>query len=109
MWFQQEIEVKFLKYFLAFFGLPARTSFLWIVANMIGLAYGGAILIEEARKNNISHKDAVLFNTHVALSHSMLEDTIIFVAIGVGAGWLILPRLTLAIVAVWIQRLIQSK
>ena len=95
--------------FIKFFGLNTSTSFLWIVANMIGLAYGGAILIEEARKNNISHKDAVLFNTHVALSHSMLEDTIIFVAIGVGAGWLILPRLTLAIVAVWTQRLIQSK
>ncbi|MBQ2133261.1 MAG: nucleoside recognition protein, partial [Bacteroidales bacterium] len=29
---------RFLKYFLAFFGLPARTSFLWIVANTLGLA-----------------------------------------------------------------------
>lgn len=95
-----------LRPFMKLFGLDCSTSFLWIIANMIGLAYGGAVLINEAQKNNVTHKDAVLFNTHIALSHSLLEDTFIFIAIGVGAGWLILPRMCLAIIAVWIQRFI---
>ena len=90
--------------FMKLFGLDRSTSFLWIVANMIGLAYGGAVLINEAQKNNVTPKDAVLFNTHIALSHSLLEDTLIFVAIGVGVGWLIIPRMCFAIIAVWIHR-----
>jgi hypothetical protein len=36
----------------------------------------------------------------------MLEDTLIFVSIGLPALWVMLPRIVLAIAAVWIQRLI---
>jgi len=85
-------------------GLPANTSFLWIVANVVGLAYGSAVLIEHRKENKISAKDADLLNHHIALSHSLLEDTALYVAIGVGLGWITLPRIALAAVAVWMTR-----
>jgi spore maturation protein SpmB len=85
-------------------GLPANTAFLWIVANVVGLAYGSAILIEHRKENKISTRDADLLNHHIALSHSLLEDTALFVAIGVGIGWITLPRIGLAIIAVWMVR-----
>jgi len=85
-------------------GLPANTAFLWIVANVVGLAYGSAILIEHRKENKISAKDADLLNHHIALSHSLLEDTALFVAIGVSLGWIILPRIALAAIAVWTAR-----
>lgn len=86
------------------FGLSAESSFLWFVAQTLGLTYGSAVIIEEVERNEISHYDANLLNYHIAINHSLLEDTLLFVAIGVPAGWMIAPRLVLAIVVVWVVR-----
>lgn len=90
---------------MKFFGLSTNCSFLWIVMNSLGLAYGGAILIAEYESGEISPRDAQLLNSHVALSHSLLEDTLLFAAIGIGALWLFVPRLILSFIAVWCERL----
>lgn len=87
------------------FGLPRETSFLWIVLNTLGLAYGGGVLIAELSEGQIKPRAASMLNTHVAITHSLLEDTLIFVAIGLPALWLIVPRAILSIGAVWGQRL----
>ena len=87
-------------------GLSANTGFLWIVAYVVGLAYGAAILIEHRKENKISAHDADLLNYHIGLSHSHLEDTSLFWAIGAGLIWITLPRIVLAIIAVWIVRMI---
>ena len=89
---------------LRLFGLPANTAFLWIVANIVGLGYGAAILIEHRKENKISAEDADLLNHHIAISHSLLEDTALYLAIGVGLGWITLPRIALAVIAVWIVK-----
>lgn len=98
-----------LKPVMKLFGLPYPVTFLWIVANTLGLAYGGAVMIAEADKGELDPEDIGLLNTHIALSHSMLEDTILFAVLGVGVGWLILPRLTLAVAAVWVKRLLGDR
>ena len=90
---------------MAVFGLPRSTSFLWIISNVVGLTYGGAALVDEIRRGAISREDSRLLNAHVAISHSLLEDTAIFYSIGVGLFWLLVPRIILAICTVWIIRL----
>lgn len=87
-------------------GLPHQTSFLWVVMNTLGLAYGGSVLISEIERGEITPRNASLLNTHIALSHSIVEDTFLFAALGIGLGWLLVPRLLLAIAAVWCQRLL---
>lgn len=87
------------------FGLSKNSSFLWIVLNTLGLAYGGAVLINEVQSQEISTPDAKLLNTHAAINHSLLEDTILFAAMGLSVFWLIVPRVVLAIVAVWGEKL----
>ena len=79
---------KFLKYPLAFFGLPARTSFLWIVANTLGLAYGAAVMMEEVESGKVSNRDVNLLNTHISISHSNFED--LFLLSAMGAVWYVL-------------------
>jgi hypothetical protein len=82
-------------------GLSERTSFQWIIANVVGLAYGSAIMIEQVNSGSLPFEDADLLNHHIAISHSLLEDTLLFVAIGVSAPWIIFPRIVLAIFSVW--------
>ena len=82
-------------------GLPRRTAFLWIVANTLGLAYGAAVILAEAQPGRIGKDDARLLNLSIAICHSLLEDTLLFVAIGAWALWITAPRVALAALAVW--------
>ncbi len=86
------------------FGLPRSTTLSWVVANLIGLAYGSAIMIDESEKGRMNRQDADLLNHHVSLSHSQLEDPLLFLTLGYAIHWLIWPRLIIAFVAVWLRR-----
>jgi hypothetical protein len=99
---------KYLSSFFApvmkLFGLSREVSFLWMTANTLGLAYGSAVLIKSSKEGAVQRRDADLLNHHIALSHSLLEDTILFAALGVGVFWLTVPRLLFAAAAVWLKR-----
>jgi hypothetical protein len=86
------------------FGLPGSTTLSWVVANLIGLAYGSAIMIQESEKGRMSREDADLLNHHVSLSHSQLEDPLLFLTLGYAIHWLIWPRIIIAMAAVWLRK-----
>jgi spore maturation protein SpmB len=90
--------------FLRIMGLPQQTSFLWLVANTLGLSYGSAIMISESAEGHLTREDADLLNHHIAVSHSQFEDTLLFAAMGFSIPWLIFPRFLLAVVVVWLRR-----
>jgi hypothetical protein len=96
---------KFLKPPLALFGLPAKTSFLWIVANILGLAYGAAVMIEEINAGKVEKREIDLLNTHISISHSNFEDLILFSSVGGIWYVLLLTRWAGSFVLVWGQRL----
>jgi hypothetical protein len=87
------------------FGLPGEASFLWIVINVVGYAYGAGIIQGQVSDGKIKPQDADLFNHHAGVCHSLVEDTILFCAVGVPFFWITVPRLVLAFLAVWIERL----
>lgn len=99
------VVAKSLKPLLAFFGLPAKTAFLWIVANILGLAYGAAVMIDESKSGKISRRDIDLLNTHISISHSNFED--LFLVCSIGAVWyiLLISRWIMSFILVWEQRL----
>lgn len=89
---------------MQFMGLSRNSSFLWLVANIVGLTYGSAIIIEQVQEGKISTKDVRNLNNHLAISHSLLEDTSLWVVVGVPLFWVTVPRVLLAIVVVWAVR-----
>jgi hypothetical protein len=74
----------------------------------VGLTYGSVVMIEEVERGEIAAADADLLNYHIAINHSLLEDTLLFVAIGVPAVWITFPRILLAIIAVWTVRIFRK-
>lgn len=96
---------RVMKYPLMLLGMPGETAFLWIVANVLGLAYGGGVIVENTRRGQLSQRDADTLNHHIAVSHSLLEDTCVFAAIGVSVWWITVPRIALAGAVVWVKRL----
>lgn len=96
-----------LKYPLLLLGIPQQAAFLWIVANTLGLAYGAGVIVDHVERGRLSRKNSDILNYHIAVSHSLLEDTLLFVAIGISAWWITIPRVILAGIVVWLKRLIE--
>lgn len=86
------------------FGLPDNAPFLWIVGNVVGLAYGGAVMVDMIEEGKITKEDANLVNYHLSISHSLLEDTVLFVALGINVWVIIISRISFAIIVVWTKR-----
>ena len=86
------------------FGLPSGCSLLWLTGNVVGMAYGAAIMIDEVEQGRLTRYEANLVNHHLGVSHSLLEDTMLFVAMGISFWWIFFTRLVLAMIAVWTMR-----
>jgi len=91
--------------FMKVLGLSTDVSFLWIVINIVGYAYGAGIIKSEYGEGKLAREEGDLFNHHAAICHSLMEDTILYSALGIGVVWLIVPRFLLAMASVWMERL----
>lgn len=83
-------------------GLNAQVAPVTTVGVLLGLTYGGALIIEEAEKQNFSARTRFLALAWLSLSHSLIEDTLLLVALGADV-WIVLAgrvAITLAIVAI---------
>lgn len=99
---------KFLKPVMIFFGLSPKTAFLWLVSNTLGLAYGAGIMIEEAEKGITTKEENDLLNHHIGISHSNLEDLLLFAAVGGAYFWMLLSRWIMSWILVWERKLEKS-
>ena len=93
---------------LKVFGLPQSTGFLWLIGNIVGLAYGGGLMIDQMNEGKVTKAEGSLLNYHLAISHSILEDNLLFVALGVSIWWILATRLIAAWIVVWLRRLFLS-
>lgn len=91
--------------FMKLFGLPGSASFMWIVVNVVGYTYGAGILKNQYEAGKLTRPEGDLFNHHAAISHSLLEDTLLYAAVSLPVAWLMLPRLALSAIVVWVERL----
>jgi len=90
------------------FGLSAEAGIIWITALIFGLAYGAAVIVEEAKKGNLTREELERLHLSIGINHAIIEDPSLFLALGLGAFWLWAPRLIMAIVAVHLLRLWQA-
>jgi hypothetical protein len=91
--------VKALSPFLRILGLSEKVGILWMTAVVFGLAYGGAVIVEEARQGHISKEELEELQLSVGINHSMVEDPFLFLTFGISAFWLWVPRLITAMAA----------
>lgn len=86
-------------------GVSRRVGMLWLTAVVFGLGYGGAVIVEEAKQGSLSAEDLEILHLSIGINHSMIEDPLLFMALGLSAFWLYVPRLIMAILAVHALRL----
>ena len=87
-------------------GLPGQAAMIFVAAAIFGLVFAGAIIVEEAKKDELTRREMEYLHIFVAIKHAVFEDPLLFTAFGVNVLWLWFPRLIAAIVAVQAYRLI---
>jgi hypothetical protein len=75
-----------------------------MTAAIFGLTLGGAVIVEEAKKESLTEEELERLHISVGINHSMVEDPALFLALGIDGFWLWLPKLIAGIVAVQVYR-----
>lgn len=81
-------------------GLDRRVGILWLTAAVFGVAYGAAVIVEEAKEGGIAREDLTKLHLSIGINHALIEDPALFLPLGLSPFWLWVPRLITAIVAV---------
>lgn len=79
-------------------GLSEEGAFPVVVAMVFGLTYGSGVIINHVRTGQVTAKEATVIGTFIAIAHALIEDTILFMALGAPLFFLLIPRLALAYV-----------
>ena len=91
---------------LKIMGLDQKVGMLWLAAAIFGIAYGGAVIVEETRQGHYEKEDLERLHLSIGMNHAMIEDSVLFLPLGIGAFWLWVPRLIAAMAAVYLYNLV---
>jgi len=78
-------------------GLPARGAVTMASGLLFGLAFGAGVILEQARQERFTRRELTLMVLFLSACHAIVEDTLIFVPLGINVFYLLLVRLALAV------------
>ena len=89
---------KLLEPVLNFIGMTSKIVPLTIIGLTLGLAYGGALIIDETHATSISKKDIFYSLLLMSLFHSIIEDTMLVASAGGNWSGIVLFRFVFAFI-----------
>ena len=98
---------QFFRPLMKVLGLSDRAVTMWIAGAGFGLIYGSAVIMEEAKKEALTKQELEHLHISIGINHSIVEETALFLVLGVNPLWLLIPRFVTATVAVHALRAIQ--
>jgi hypothetical protein len=83
-------------------GMSKNAAPVTIIGMTLGLSYGGGLIIKETKEKMLGKKDAFLSLCLMGLSHSLIEDTLLMVAIGANLIGILGARIIFTIVVMFV-------
>ncbi|MGC8811401.1 MAG: iron transporter, partial [bacterium] len=90
---------------LRIFGLSSKSALVWITGTIFGLIYGAAIIIEELKEGKLTRAELAKLHLSIGLQHSVIEDPLLFLALGINPLWLWIPRFLITLLVVHLYAL----
>ncbi len=100
-----EAVVRIVEPVLGLMGVSRQVGLLWLTAAVLGLTYGGALIVEETRGRELQREQLIPLHASIGINHAMLEDPVLFLPLGVHPFWLWVPRLVVAVLFTHLLRL----
>lgn len=83
--------------FTKFLGMEKNTSMTLVTGLTIGLAFGAGVMIQAVKEDGVSRKDTILALIFLVSCHAVIEDTVVFIPLGIPVWPLLVIRLSVAI------------
>jgi hypothetical protein len=77
-------------------GLDERSAAPTLVGFLFGLAYGGGVIVRDVRRQALGRRQVFIMSTFLSMVHAVVEDSLIFVAVGASVAWVVGFRLVWA-------------
>lgn len=81
--------------------LPKEAVLPLIAGLIFGIAYGAGVIIQSARDEVVQKEDLYTVSLFLVVCHSLVEDTMLFLAIGANFWIIVLGRFLLAIIVTY--------
>lgn len=79
-------------------GIPERGAVTMAAGLLFGLAFGAGVIIEQAREQAFSKRDLYVMLLFLSGCHAVVEDTLLFVPLGIPIWALLLLRVVVAVI-----------
>jgi len=79
-------------------GVSEKTGITLLAGILFGIAYGAGVIIQTAKEEQLSKKDIYLVSIFLVSCHAVIEDTLIFVPLGINVLPLLFMRIALALI-----------
>ncbi|GIO23907.1 nucleoside recognition domain-containing protein [Oceanobacillus sp. J11TS1] len=84
--------------FMKILGIDKRASMTMVAGLTIGLAYGAGLMMQAVKEDNVPKKDMYLALIFLVSCHAVVEDTLVFIPLGIPVWPLLIIRLSVAII-----------
>jgi len=88
--------VKLFKPVTDFFTIDSKSGLSMVIGVFFGLLYGAGAIIKNIEEDNPDKRSIFLVCMFLSLCHAVIEDTLIFTAIGASFFWVFMSRLVSA-------------
>ncbi|MBO1256870.1 hypothetical protein J3L16_14340 [Alteromonas sp. 5E99-2] len=85
---------------LRLLGIGSKASNIIVIGFLLGLTFGGSLLIKEEKDGEMTRKDIFLIMAFLGLSHSIIEDTLLMLLLGADLLTILWIRLIFAFIVV---------
>ncbi len=92
-----------LKPLLPLFGMSHRAAPVTVVGMILGIAYGGALIIKETTAGTMDRREVFNSLALMSLSHGLIEDTLVMMALGAKLGGILWGRLLFSLLFMYIM------
>lgn len=94
---------------LPLFGMSRKAAPVTVVGMVMGISYGGALIIRETNSGSMGKREVFFSLALMGLSHALVEDTLLMVALGGHWGGILVGRLVFSLIVIYLLALITNK
>ena len=94
---------------LPLFGMSEKAAPLTVVGMVMGISYGGALIIREASSGKLGKNEVFFSLALMGLSHALVEDTLLMFALGAHLGGILVGRVVFSLLVIYLLALIINK